>query len=71
MKLGLGLYRHMLTPENFRFARQCGCTHVIVHLVDYFHQGDGDRQNQPVGSRAGGAARVTPISFGVMRNWRH
>jgi mannonate dehydratase len=43
----------MLTPENFRFARQCGCTHVIVHLVDYFHQGDSDRQNQPVGSQAG------------------
>jgi mannonate dehydratase len=43
----------MLTPENFRFARQCGCTHVIVHLVDYFHQGGGDRENQPVGSQAG------------------
>ncbi len=53
MKLGLGLYRHMLTPENFRFARQCACTHVVVHLVDYFHQGESDRQNQPVGSRAG------------------
>jgi len=53
MKLGLGLYRHMLTPENFRFARQGGCTHVIVHLVDYFHQSRGDRQNQPVGSQAG------------------
>jgi len=53
MKLGLGLYRHMLTPENFRFARQCGCTHLIVHLVDYFHQGTGDRQNQPVGNQAG------------------
>jgi mannonate dehydratase len=43
----------MLSPENFRFARQCGCTHVIVHLVDYFHQGGGDLQNQPVGSKAG------------------
>ena len=53
MKLGLGLYRHMLTPENFRFARQCGCTHVIVHLVDYFRQEGSDRQNQPVGSHAG------------------
>ncbi len=53
MKLGLGLYRHMLTPENFRFARQCGCTHVIVHLVDYFHQGGGDLQNQPVGTSSG------------------
>ena len=53
MKLGLGLYRHMLTPENYRFARQCGCTHLIVHLVDYFHNGGSDRENQPVGGRAG------------------
>jgi mannonate dehydratase len=53
MKLGLGLYRHMLTPENYRFAKQCGCTHLIAHLVDYFNQGGGDRQNQPVGNQAG------------------
>ncbi|MBD3265637.1 TIM barrel protein [bacterium] len=36
MKLGLGLYRRMLTENNFRFARQAGCTHLIVHMVDYF-----------------------------------
>lgn len=36
MKLGLGLYRHMLTAENYRFARQCGCTHIVAHLVNYF-----------------------------------
>jgi mannonate dehydratase len=36
MKLGLGLYRHMLTRENFQFARQAGATHVVAHLVDYF-----------------------------------
>jgi mannonate dehydratase len=35
MKLGLGLNRHRLTPENFRFAAQAGCTHVVVHCVDY------------------------------------
>jgi mannonate dehydratase len=40
MKLGLGLYRHMLTPDNFRFARQCGATHIVAHLVDYFGAGD-------------------------------
>jgi mannonate dehydratase len=39
MKLGLGLYRRMLTPENFRFARQCGCTHIVAHLVDVFPGG--------------------------------
>lgn len=36
MKLGLGLYRHMLTPDNFRFARQAGATHIVAHWVDYF-----------------------------------
>lgn len=39
MKLGLGLYRRMLTPGNFRFARQCGCTHIVAHLVDLFPGG--------------------------------
>ena len=36
MKLGLGLYRRMLTAENFRFARQAGATHIVAHLTDYF-----------------------------------
>lgn len=36
MKLGLGLYRHMLTAENFKFAKQAGATHIVAHLVDYF-----------------------------------
>ena len=31
MKLGLGLYRNMLTRENFRFARQAGATHIVAH----------------------------------------
>ncbi len=35
MKLGLGLYRHMLTKENFRFAKQAGCSHLVAHLMDY------------------------------------
>ncbi len=38
IKLGLGLYRHMLTDENFAFARQCGCTHLIVHLTNYYSE---------------------------------
>jgi mannonate dehydratase len=59
IKLGFGFYHHMLTPENLRFARQCGATHAVVHLVDYFgHAGDGG-DNQPLGGdrgwgRAGG-----------------
>ncbi len=52
MKIGLGLYRHMLTPDYYDFARQPGCTHVVVHLVDYFNQGSSNaRNNQPTGSK--------------------
>ena len=36
MKLGLGLYRAMLTPDNFRFAKQIGATHIVAHYTDYF-----------------------------------
>lgn len=54
MKLGLGLYRHMLTRENFQFARQAGATHLVVHLVDYFKSGaHNPRDNQPTGTEQG------------------
>jgi len=52
MKIGLGLYRHMLTRDYYDFALQAGCTHVVVHLVDYFNQGPSNpRNNQPTGSK--------------------
>jgi mannonate dehydratase len=38
MKLGLGLYRHMLTADNFRFAKQAGASHIVAHLTDYFNK---------------------------------
>ena len=54
MKLGLGLYRHQLDADHYRFARQCGCTHVVVHLVDYFRSSRSNRPgDQPVGDDAG------------------
>lgn len=53
MKLGLGLYRHQLDAEHFRFARQCGCTHLVVHLVDYFRSARNLPGDQPVGDDAG------------------
>ncbi len=52
MKLGLGLYRHMLTRENFLFARQAGATHVVAHLVDYFRGGVAT-DDQPTGTDLG------------------
>ena len=52
MKIGLGLYRHMLTRDYYDFARQAGCTHVVVHLVDYFNQSSSNpRNNQPTGGK--------------------
>ena len=42
----------MLTRDYYDFARQAGCTHVVVHLVDYFNQGPSNpRNNQPTGSK--------------------
>lgn len=65
MKLGLGLYRHMLSREYYDFAKQCGCTHVVVHLVDYFnHAGPKKQNDQPVGDRQGWG-----ITHGDMRCW--
>lgn len=54
MKLGLGLYRHMLTRENYQFARQAGATHIVAHLVDYFPGGtQSSDDNQPTGTESG------------------
>ncbi len=54
MKLGFGLYRHQLDDEHFRFARQCGATHLVVHLVDYFNQSNANaRTDQPIGDQHG------------------
>ena len=41
MKIGLGLYRSLLTPENLRFARQVGVTHIVAHVPGGFSRGKG------------------------------
>jgi mannonate dehydratase len=54
MKLGLGLYRHQLNEDHYRFARQCGCTHIVAHLVDYFRSSRSNQPgDQPVGDDTG------------------
>lgn len=54
MKLGLGLYRHMLNREHYQFARQAGATHIVAHLTDYFKGGSfNPRDNQPTGGESG------------------
>ena len=54
MKLGLGLYRHQLNAEHFRFAKQSGCTHLVIHLVDYFRSSRSNQPgDQPCGDDAG------------------
>lgn len=55
MKLGFGFYKHMLNREHYDFAVQCGATHAVVHLVDYFNKrGRQVAGNQPIGNRHGG-----------------
>ena len=54
MHLGFGLYRHMLDDAHFAFARQCGATHIVAHLCDYFRGSEpGSRRDQPVGGDTG------------------
>jgi mannonate dehydratase len=60
MKLGLGLYRSLLTEDNFKFAKQAGVTHLVVHLVDYFKGAD------PV------LTSGTPnLGWGITQNQKH
>lgn len=59
LRLGFGLYYHMLgeLERHLDFAVQCGATDVVVHLVDYFHQGEGrgddSSTDQPIGGAGG------------------
>ena len=54
MKLGLGLYRHMLNDEYLQFARQMGATHIVAHLCDYFNKSPNQAaDDQPVGDSGG------------------
>ena len=43
MKLGLALVRNGVTPDNLRFARQAGVTHIVVHYTNY----EQDRDKLP------------------------
>lgn len=64
MKLGLGLYRNMLTRENYRFARQAGCTHLVAHLVDYFADQvipSADRPGDGTWGRTHGAGKLWEV----------
>lgn len=52
MKLGFGLYSHMLNAAHYQFAKQCGASHLVIHLVDYFGH-NKDSTDQPVGGDSG------------------
>lgn len=54
MKLGFGLYRHQLDEAHYRFARQCGATHLVIHWVDYFKSSHSNQPgDQPLGDDSG------------------
>ena len=61
MKLGIGLYRHMLTPDYFQFARQCGCTHLIIHLANYYSKERGIVTATDEKSNYGASVKDDPI----------
>jgi mannonate dehydratase len=63
MKLGLGLYRFMLTRDNFRFARQAGATHIVAHLVDYF--------NDPASLSTGSSGSVWGVTDNRNKLWTY
>lgn len=56
-KLGFGFYIHMLDDKHYQFARQCGATHAVVHLVDYKYRAATetleDENDQPLGNENG------------------
>jgi len=71
MKLGFGLYRHQLDADHFRFARQCGCTHLVVHLVDYFRSSRSNWPgDQPVGDDSGWGLAGDPERLGTFEELR-
>lgn len=68
---GLGLYRHMLTRENFQFARQAGATHLVVHLVDYFKaRSHASQDSQPTGSEEGWGLAGDPAALWTLDELR-
>lgn len=70
MKLGLGLYRHLLKRENFQFARQVGATHIVAHLVDYFKGGaHNPNDSQPTGTEQGWGELAIRTNCGAPKNY--
>ncbi len=68
MKLGLGLYRHMLDAKHFRFARQAGATHIVAHLVDYFPDRGDAGDDQPTDGDRGWARPAIRTASGRSTN---
>lgn len=66
MKVGFNLYRHLLDEANFQFARQCGATHLVIHLVDYFG-GGGNSAGQPVDHTQGWGRAGDPRRLWTVR----
>lgn len=66
MEIGFNLYRHLLDEANFQFARQCGATHLVVHMVDYFSAGSS-RHGQPLDDGRGWGPAGDPGSSWTLR----
>lgn len=56
MKLGLGLYRNMFTPENIQFAKQAGASHIVAHMPGSFTRAGGTTITSDDGTNGFGVA---------------
>ncbi len=63
MKIGLGLYRASLTPDNLAFAAQAGASHIVAHLTDYFRGRDPSLTKGDDSDGWGDCRGDTPWSF--------
>lgn len=63
----------MLDADNLAFARQAGATHAVVHLVDYFRQGESSanpRTDQPTGDHGGWGFAGDPSALWTLQELR-
>ena len=59
----------MLTPDNFRFAKQVGASHIVAHFVDYFKgNGHSPNDNQPTGSDLGWGLAGDPTQLWTLED---
>ena len=61
MKIGFGLYNHMLNDTYYKLAKQLEASHIVAHLKDYFHQSETGSKDQLLGNIGSVMSCGTPV----------